>query len=151
MTIRLDTVSELRRIVASTELREHRAELAAEAIRLSRGYRWVGIYDVEDEEIAAVAWTGTGSPSHIRFGKSEGLNGEALRTGEVVNVGDVTIDARYLTAFGTTCSEIIVPCRGEYDTVEGTIDVESDKMYAFGPEDVEFLKACAEALRPLWG
>jgi putative methionine-R-sulfoxide reductase with GAF domain len=34
--------------------------------------------------------------------------------------------------------------------VAGTIDVESEKMAAFGQEDEELLCACAEALIPLW-
>lgn len=71
----------------------------------------------------------------------------AIAQKQVVNVGDVSADARYLTAFGSTRSEIIVPVldrKGK--TVVGTIDIESDRLHAFDPEVEDLLKACAETL-----
>jgi putative methionine-R-sulfoxide reductase with GAF domain len=63
----------------------------------------------------------------------------------------VSRDLRYLTALGSARSEIIVPVRTTPEgLVTGTIDVESDKTAAFGPEDEELLRACAAALIPLW-
>ncbi len=54
--------------VADTEApREDRARAAAEIVRGARDYRWVGIYDVGDEEISAVAYTGSEAPAHPRF------------------------------------------------------------------------------------
>jgi len=51
---------------------------------------------------------------------------------KTVNVGDVVADGRYLTAFGTTKSEIIVPVLdGGGENVVGTIDVESEKPNRF--------------------
>ncbi|MBV9262915.1 MAG: hypothetical protein JO324_01250 [Candidatus Eremiobacteraeota bacterium] len=47
--------------------RDIRAQRAAEMIREARGYRWVGIYDVGDEEISIVGSTGApprGRPSY---------------------------------------------------------------------------------------
>ena len=141
----------LRQIALSAQSRDLRALAIAEAIRDFGGYWWVGIYDVDGEEIAALAWTGVESPEHERFPLSEGLNGEAVRTGDVVNIGDVTMDSRYLTAFGTTKSEIVVPIRAlDGEHIVGTIDVESKRLYAFGPEDIHLLQACAKAIRPLW-
>jgi putative methionine-R-sulfoxide reductase with GAF domain len=141
----------LRHIALSAQTREHRALAITEAIREMGGFRWVGIYDVEETEIAALAWTGDVSPVHERFPITEGLNGEAVRTCEAVNVGDVTLDSRYLTAFHTTSSEIVIPVRAwDGEHVVGTIDVESEKLYAFGPEDIHLLQECAHAIRPLW-
>jgi len=68
-----------------------------------------------------------------------------------VNVGDVAADPRYLTAFGTTRSEIIVPVfDGTSESVVGTIDIESEKPNAF-PEDVQaLLEDCSKVIQPLW-
>ena len=66
-------------------------------------------------------------------------------------VGDVAADPRYLTAFGTTRSEIIVPVfGGAGGNVVGTIDVESEKPNAFSEDVQAFLEACSTVIRPLW-
>ena len=65
-------------------------------------------------------------------------------------VGDVRNDRRYLTAFGSTLSEIIVPVLDDSMAVVGTIDVESERPSAFSEEDRELLEQCAKAALPLW-
>lgn len=104
-------------------------------------------------EIAALAWTGSEARAFPRFSATQGLNGAAVRSGQTVSVPVVARDPRYLTAFGTTRSEVVVLVRGPErggGAVRGTIDVESERVSAFGGEDVAFLEACAEALAPLW-
>ena len=67
-------------------------------------------------------------------------------------VGDVSKDPRYLTAFGSTRSEIIVPVLDPTGRkVVGTIDVESDRVDAFSEEDRAALERCAVALAELFG
>ena len=80
-----------------------------------------------------------------------GLSGAAIQQRKAVVVGDVRSDPRYLTAFGSTLSEIIVPvlAPGE-DRVIGTIDVESGQANAFGPRDQQMIEQCAQAALPLW-
>lgn len=75
----------------------------------ARGYRWVGIYEVTDTEIAALAWTGAEPPACPRFPMTQGLCGAAIQSRAPVVVGDVRNDPRYLTTFGSTRSEIVVP------------------------------------------
>ena len=146
-----EIIEQLRTIAAGNEPRDLRARQAAELICGARGYSWVGFYDVGEGEIAAMAWTGGESPAFPSFPNTMGAHGDAVRTGAVVNVADVTRDPRYLTAFGSARSEIIVPVRTTPEgLVAGTIDVESEKMAAFGPEDEELLRACADVLIPLW-
>ncbi len=131
--------------------RQNRAETAAEIIRRIGPYRWVGIYDISSEDACVFAWTGHGPPAFIRFPIGTGLTGEAIRTRSTVVVNDVSKDPRYLTAFAGTCSEIIVPVFDATGTrVVGTIDVESDKLNAFGAPDQTVLEECALALAPLW-
>ena len=139
-------------VVADTEApREDRARAAAEIVRGARDYRWVGIYDVGDEEIGAIAYTGTEAPAHPRLDVSLGLSGEAVRTRMTVVSNDVAADPRYLPAFESTRSEAIVPVLGpESGVVIGTLDVESDRTGAFSTEDVAFLEDCAAVLRPLF-
>jgi putative methionine-R-sulfoxide reductase with GAF domain len=62
-------------------------------------------------------------------------------------VGEVSKDPRYLTAFGSTRSEIIVPIVDRSGgKVVGTIDVESEKVDAFTEEDLSALERCAAEL-----
>jgi putative methionine-R-sulfoxide reductase with GAF domain len=111
----------------------------------------VGLYEVTDTEIGAIAWTGTVVPTFPRFPRSKGLNGVAVATKDAVLSQDVSSDPRYLTAFVNTGSEGIVPVLADAGQVIGTIDVESDRRNAFSPEDERFLRACAIALSRLWG
>jgi putative methionine-R-sulfoxide reductase with GAF domain len=56
------------------------------------------------------------------------------------------LDSLYLTALGSTRSEIIVPVfDAEKRKVIGTLDVESERQNAFGSEIEAVLEACSEA------
>jgi putative methionine-R-sulfoxide reductase with GAF domain len=68
-----------------------------------------------------------------------------------VVVGDVRNDPRYLTAFGSTLSEIIVPVLSPGDArVIGTVDVESERADAFSERDQQMIEQCAQAALGLW-
>ncbi len=86
--------------------RNAKTERIAEWIRRRGTYRWVGIYAVEGDEIAVLAWSGPQAPAHPRFPASQGLCGAAVRSCAAVVVGNVTKDPRYLTTFSSTRSEI---------------------------------------------
>lgn len=144
-------IRQLARTADSEEPRHARARAAAELIRGARNYRWVGVYDVGDEEIILIGHTGATLPSHPRFPITAGLSGEAVRTRSTVTSNDVARDPRYLVAFETSAAETVVPILGaESGIVIGTLDVESDRIGAFAPADVEFLESCAAVLRPLY-
>ena len=66
--------------------RRARARSIAELIRAARGYRWVGLYDVEPAEIAVIAWAGPGAPTYPRFPRTQGLNGAAVAKGTSIVV-----------------------------------------------------------------
>jgi putative methionine-R-sulfoxide reductase with GAF domain len=130
-----DAVRALALAVDSESPRDVRARAAAEIVRGARGYRWVGIYDVGDDEIVLIGHTGPTPPQHQPLRIAEGLSGEAVRTRATVS----------------TRSETIVPILGaESGIVIGTLDVESDRVDAFSDDDVAFLEECAAALRPLY-
>jgi L-methionine (R)-S-oxide reductase len=143
----------LESIVRTTRDREASLQSAAALIRASGNYRWVGLYDVDDAAgmVRNVTWTGPGAPEHPTFPLSKGLTGAAVALKQIVNVGDVLADPRYLTAFGTTRSEIIIPVfDGEGRSVVGTIDVESEKPNAFDKDVQDLLEACSVVIRTLW-
>src|SRR5262249_29788815 len=144
-------LDDMRSVLESAESREGKAQRISEMIRVARAYCWVGIYAVESQEIACVAWSGHNAPAHMRFPRSQGLCGAAVRSGAVLVVGDVTEDPRYLTTFGSTRSEIVVPIMNSATgTTLGLIDVESDHVNAFTDDDQTFLKECACVLATLY-
>jgi L-methionine (R)-S-oxide reductase len=144
-----DILSRLAAIAARNDDRAGRAREAAESIRLARNFHWVGLYDVTASEIRALAWTGVQPPAFPIFPRTQGLNGAAVSAGCPVVINDVRNDRRYLTTFGTTLAEAIVPVKVG-DAIVGTIDVESDQVDAFKADDEHFLQRCAEALASLW-
>ncbi len=130
--------------------REEKAKHLAEGIRKLGNYRWVGVYDVSGEEVAILAWSGPGAPEHTKFSVGEGLTGAAIAEKKTVIVGDVRNDARYLTAFGSTLSEIIVPVLSPSGGVIGTVDVESERANAFTSRDSDMIQQFIGAALPLW-
>lgn len=117
---------------------------AAEMVRAERGYRWVGIYKIDRGDFRIVAGTGKEPPTYAQFPATQGLCGAAAEARETLIVGDVRQDARWLPAFWTTQSEIVVPIISEStERVLGVIDVESDKLDAFSEDDRDFLEHVA--------
>jgi GAF domain-containing protein len=106
---RKNVLQQVTEVLLSSADRAAKARRIADAIRQSGNYRWVGIYEVDEQEIAAIAWSGIGTPAYPRFPVTQGLSGHAVATRSTVISNDVASDPRYLTAFGSTQSEIIVP------------------------------------------
>jgi L-methionine (R)-S-oxide reductase len=146
-------MKDLRSLVATAKNRVGALQDVAELLRSADGYRWVGLYDVDHAAgvVKNIVWSGPGAPEYLTFPIAKGLTGAAISKRKTVNVGDVAADPRYLTAFGTTRSEIIVPVfDGTGESVVGTIDVESEKPNVF-PEDVQAVfEACSKVIQPLW-
>jgi putative methionine-R-sulfoxide reductase with GAF domain len=61
--------------------RERRAAGVARAIRRAGTYRWVGLYEVTEDEIVNLAFDGLGMPAHPRFPVTQGLSGAAVASG----------------------------------------------------------------------
>lgn len=146
-------LSDLKNIVSTTANREGALHKVAALIRNHGGYRWVGLYDVDHKAgmVRNVVWIGPGAPEYPSFPLGKGLTGTAVIQKQIVNVGDVAADSRYLTAFNSTRSEIIVPVFDREGTnVVGTIDVESEDLNAFSRDIQDLLRACSDVIRPLW-
>jgi L-methionine (R)-S-oxide reductase len=148
-----DLLEELRKIVTDDSSRMEKLQQIAALIRNSGSYRWVGLYGVDRPagEVVNLVWDGPGAPEYPTFLIGKGLTGSAIQESKVINVGDVAADPRYLAAFGSTRSEIIVPIfNGQRDQVVGTIDVESARANAYNENTESLLIDCADAIAPLW-
>ena len=75
----------------------------------------------------------------IKIG-TEGITGHAAAVGGSINVGDVSLDERFLASTGDTGSELAVPVILD-DKVVGVLDVESHEKYAFTIRDEELLES----------
>jgi L-methionine (R)-S-oxide reductase len=145
----MDWSTVLRRIddvLGSGKGRSEKAVQIADLVRQAGSYRWVGLYEVTEQEIVALGWSGPGAPAHPRFPVSQGLSGAAVAGRRAVVVNDVTADRRYLTAFASTLSEAIVPVLDPgTGAVVGTLDVESGERDAFTDADRQALERVAAA------
>jgi GAF domain-containing protein len=108
-------------------------------------YGWVGVYLVEGDDLVLAAWSGPQATEHVRIPVGQGICGAAAASGETEVVDDVAADARYLTCFASTRSEIVVPIHAG-GRVVGEIDVDSDAPAAFGDDDRAFLERVARML-----
>ena len=146
-----NVLGQIRSIAASGDDRAAKAKRLAERIQTLGSYRWVGVYDVGPEQVSIIAWSGPSAPAHATFPVDKGLTGAAIQQKKTVIVGDVRSDPRYLTAFGSTLSEIIVPVfTPGGDRVIGTVDVESERANTFSASDQQMIEQCAEAALALW-
>ena len=148
----MDKLSErIQEIFSASLPRMEKARQLAEVIQGFGKFHWVGLYNVTRTHVSAIAWTGTEPPVFPSFLISQGINGAAVVSKKPVVVQDVSADRRYLTTFSTTRAEAVYPVfSSDGSRVLGTIDVESDRLNAFRPEDESFLDQCARLLRPLW-
>lgn len=144
-----EIVERTRRIVGGSGTLTDRCRAVADLVRDARGYRWVGIYSVRGDRVVNETFSGPGAPAYPEFDVSKGLTGVAIREERTVVSNDVANDPRYLTAFDSTGSEVIVPITLG-DRVVGTLDVESERTNAFSETDLETLERVAAAMVPLW-
>ena len=110
------------------------------------------MYDVQYEAqiVRNVVYSGPSTPEYPTFPIAKGLTGASIRSLSTINVGDVSSDSRYLTAFGSTQSEVIVPIFDPKEKcVVGTIDIESEDRNAFDAE-TEHLLECSQQISSLW-
>ena len=110
-------------------------------------YSWLGIYLVEGDDLVLGPWKGPAATEHVRIPVGQGICGAAAASGETEIVDDVNADARYLSCFPSTRSEIVVPIAHE-GRVVGEIDIDSDQPAAFAEDDRAFLERVAAVIAP---
>jgi len=109
-------------------------------------YSWVGIYLLDGNELVLGPFAGKPSP-HTRIPLGRGICGAAAAEEQTIIVDDVNKDPRYLACSLDTRSEIVVPIMLD-GQVFGEIDIDSDKLAAFGHADQAMLEQIAEHLAP---
>ena len=97
--------------------------------------QWIILRDVSETE-------------HTTIPVGKGVCGTAVATGEDQNVGDVRGRANYLACNLFTRSELVVLIR-RGGTILGQIDVDSDEVDPFTPDEVRAVRQVAEALAVL--
>lgn len=108
-------------------------------------FSWVGIYLLNEDFLELAAWRGPRATEHTRIPVGQGICGLAAQSRETVVVPDISKDPRYVACFPETRSEIVVPILRE-GLVYGEVDVDSDALDAFSPQDRQFLEVVADDL-----
>ena len=81
--------------------------------------------------------------SELRLRVGEGITGWVARAGKPARVADVTKDTRYIMLRPEVCAELAVPLEVNGE-LRGVLNVDSDQLDAFSPEDQELLEALAQ-------
>ena len=112
-------------------------------------FDWVGIYLLNEDRVLRLG-PYRGKPSqHREISLDDGICGAAAREKRTVIIPDVNADPRYLACSLETKSEIVVPIMVK-DQVKGEIDIDSDKLDAFGDDDRKMLEAIAARLAEIF-
>jgi serine phosphatase RsbU (regulator of sigma subunit)/putative methionine-R-sulfoxide reductase with GAF domain len=149
----LATIAQVTRAITSILDLDTLLDQVVRRISATFGYPHVGIYLVEPgpgEGGAQVVWrasTGLQMPGLSDPLEAPGIIPWVARTGESALVADVTQDARYVVGPGQedTRSELAVPLRMAGQTL-GVLDVQSNRVAAFGEEDRFVLQTLGDAI-----
>ena len=80
--------------------------------------------------------------SRLKLRLGEGITGWVARTGRPARVSDVSQDGRYIMVRRNVRSELAVPLEVNGE-VRGVLNVDSDRLNAFSPDDQELLQELA--------
>ncbi len=141
-----DVLARLREVASSADAK---LRLPLEAVHILKHnyphYDWVGIYNLEGENILVLGpFLGKPSP-HTRIKTDSGICGAAVREEQTIIIDDVNADPRYLACSLETKSEIVVPIFKD-GAVVGEIDIDSHKHAAFTVSDRQLLEEVAAIL-----
>jgi L-methionine (R)-S-oxide reductase len=109
-------------------------------------YAWVGFYVFGPDPEEMVLGPYQGPPTcTTRMPMSAGMCGLAARERKTIVLPDVRSDPRYIACSPSVRSEIVVPLL-DGERILGVLDVDSDAIDAFGPDDQQLLEATASFL-----
>lgn len=141
-----DAVAErLEKIIHSGSQKKAITDFVCRELRKVPHYTWVGIYEVQGDDLVLSSWSGPSATQHVRIPVGQGICGAAVTSKETVLVPDVNHDPRYLQCFLNTQAEIVVPILKSGSAV-AEIDIDSDQLNAFGQPDTDFLAWVADEL-----
>jgi L-methionine (R)-S-oxide reductase len=122
----------------------HVLEQVVEQLYEGRGYFWIGIYLAAGDNVIRQCFRGPAPPCHS-FALGVGNVGTAGQKGIVKVIPDVSADPTYSMCFIETKSEIVLPLKIG-SRILGVIDVESDRLDAFGSQERALLEQVAKLL-----
>jgi GAF domain-containing protein len=153
---RIGELNLVRQVSAEIATVLHLDELSkrvCELIQTTFNYYYVAIFTLKPGEtrlrFRSSARTGRSetvtTPLALEADMGEGLIGTAAATGDVINVPDVRRDPRFrfIERLPATRSEVAIPLKLD-ERVLGVLDVQSDRLAAFHPNDVLLLEALAD-------
>lgn len=121
---------------------------AAELIREAGApYTSVYLYMLHGDELHLEGWSGRDT-EHTSIPVGKGVCGTAVATGLDQNVGDVTAIGNYIACNLYTRSELVVLIR-RGEEILGQIDVDSDHINPFTPDEVAAVRRVADAMGTL--
>jgi putative methionine-R-sulfoxide reductase with GAF domain len=110
-----------------------------------RDYFWIGIYFVAGDKVIRQAFRGPTPSGHSFALLGAGNVGTAAKNGLVKVVPDVSADPVYTSCFPEIKSEIVLPIKLGV-RILGVMDVESDRLNAFGSQERALLEQVSELL-----
>ena len=145
--------AQIANVVSVTEL----AERVTELIQKTFHYYYVAIFTMRSDS-TSMRFRSSAMPKASQKDKrkkkvaldveiGQGLIGQAAAQGERILVADVQKDTRYrfIDALPETRSEVVIPLKIE-GRVLGVLDVQSDQLNAFHPNDLLVLEALADTI-----
>lgn len=141
-------VASLRGAFAKDLGRQELLQIACDKIQhAGPPYTSVYMYMLHGDELVLEAFTGRAT-DHTRIAVGHGVCGTAVATGQDQNVPDVTARENYLACNLFTKSELVVLIR-RGKVILGQIDVDSDHVDPFTPEEEAEVRKVADALAVL--
>jgi GAF domain-containing protein len=111
------------------------------------GYDWVGVYLLEGDTLVLGPFRGQNPEGHERIPVGEGVCGTVAETRRTEVVPDVSKRPGHIQCFIGTRSEVVAPILRD-GRVLGVLDIDSDTLDAFGPDEVGTVEeAAAEIAR----
>jgi GAF domain-containing protein len=141
----------VKRLHAAFNHGSSRKDLLTKAADLIRDagppYTSVYLYMLSGEELVLEAWSGR-ETEHVTIPVGKGVCGTAVATGKDQNVGDVRGRENYIACNLFTRSELVVLIR-RGGKILGQIDIDSDQVDPFTPDEEHAVRQVAEALAVL--
>ncbi len=104
------------------------------------------IYIVDPHDVSIKDIVTRGVPddlkSRLPMKIGEGICGQVAKTGETAVINDVTRNPQYISLCGEIKSEAALPLKSQGKVI-GVFDVESEKLNAYSPDDIELLETLA--------
>ena len=105
---------------------------------------WLGIYfkesflfpEKKSTDLILGPYLGAAT-DHIRIPLNRGFCGLALAEERVVNVSDVTKDARHIACSMKTRSELVIPLKDKSGNFVAELDIDSNQLDAFSQKNIE--------------